>query len=134
MRRNLCYASARGAYALLALLVFALTLCAEKRWSGAAEYELANRISAEADPARRITLLGEWEATYPRTDFASERQLQFVAAYRDAGDTGEAFARAVRLLRADANDTVALLFVAELGPTLLSAVRRADRGRGGLRR
>jgi hypothetical protein len=105
---------------LLALLLCTLTLAGEKRWSGAAEYELANRISTEADAARRIVLLGEWESTYPRTDFESERQLLFAAAYRDAGDTGEAFARATRMLNADPHDAAALLFVAELGPSLAS--------------
>jgi hypothetical protein len=90
----------------------------QRRWAGAADYDLANGSFTEADPVRQIALLSEWATQYPTTEFERERLITFAIAFQRVGKLRDAFTCATELLSLDPDDSGALLLVAALGPTL----------------
>jgi hypothetical protein len=107
---------------LLALLALALAApaSAQKNWANAAEYELCERATHEKDPALQIGILLEWETAYPNSEFQAERLAFLINAYKNAGQTVHAFARATQLFKLDpatASGTIAALAPSIDAPT-----------------
>jgi hypothetical protein len=92
-----------------------------RRWANAEEYDLASQASVEPDPKHRITLLRDWAARYPKSDFERERLISLALAFQQSGDARESLKRATEALALNANDPSVLLFIAALGPTLPGA-------------
>jgi hypothetical protein len=105
---------------LFALLVLALAApaSAQRRWAGAAEYELYQRAYNEVEPTRQIGVLLEWEADFPSSEFQRERMAMLILAYKNAGRPVDAFARATQLFKLDSTDINGSYMVATLAPSL----------------
>jgi len=104
----------------LMLLLFALTatVSAQRRWANAAEYELFQQAIREADPARKIEVLLEWEAAYPSSEYHKDGIVILMNAYKNAGQSAEAFARATQLFKLDSRDISATSMIAALAPSI----------------
>jgi hypothetical protein len=93
----------------LLLLVVSEAQEVRRQWAGRAEYEMATNALGEEDLRARLTGLLAWEAAYPSSEFAVERNEQILYAYQQtasrAGDPDQL--------------QIALLYkVVLLGPTL----------------
>ena len=105
-------------------LVFALAISAQpslREWANAEEYDLGSQALAEPDPKQRITLLRDWVARYPKSNFERERLISLALAFQQTGDPRESLKRATEALALNANDPSVLLLIAALGPTLPAA-------------
>jgi hypothetical protein len=97
-----------------------------KSWTDGAEYELANAASAEADPAKRISLLDQWKVNYPETDFAGERQDMFLTAYVQLRQARQGFDVAQDILAARPSNFPALYATLVLAPQIQPAPTAPD--------
>ncbi len=105
-------------------LAFALAIGAQpspREWANAEEYDLGSQALAEPEAKQRITLLRDWAARYPKSNFERERLISFALAFQQTGDPRESLQRATEALALNANDPSTLLLIAALGPTLPAA-------------
>lgn len=100
------------------LVALGAPLSAQPRWANPAEYSVYIRAYAENAPGRRIELLREWESLYPKSELETMRTQMLALAYMKAGQTGNAFASATRLLRLEPEDEGALSLIVTLAPSL----------------
>jgi hypothetical protein len=103
---------------MLLLFVLSATASAQRRWANAAGYDLFQQAIREADPARKIEVLLEWEAAYPNSEYHMDGTAILMNAYKSAGRPAEAFARATQLFKLDSRDIGASSMIAALAPSL----------------
>ena len=81
-----------------AILVLLAAACAAGDWADRAEYDLALKVRAEASPKKRIELLDQWKAKYPKSDSRQARRELYLAAYQALGDNAAMLAVAKEML------------------------------------
>ncbi|MGO9228808.1 MAG: hypothetical protein ACLQKA_06300 [Bryobacteraceae bacterium] len=91
-------------YLALTLLV-ALTASAAN-WTDRKEYDLVLNIRTETSPQKRIEVLDQWKAAYPKSEFAPVRLELYLSAYQSLGDTAHTFGVARELLAAQPDSLV----------------------------
>ena len=77
------------------------------------EYSLYTQALKTTDMRRRVALLDELEAKYPKHQYARDVQLLYHIAYRQLGEQEQALSAAERFLTLDPNREDVLLFVAD---------------------
>ena len=92
-----------------------------KQWAGADEYNLGSQALAEPGPNQKLTLLEDWVARYPKTDFERERLTSFAMVLQRLGRAAESLSRATEALALNPGDSSLLLLIAALGPMLPNA-------------
>jgi hypothetical protein len=105
---------------LFAVLALALAIpgYAQKRWADGRESEYFAQAGAEKDPARLVQVLLNWEAAFPKSEFARERSIWIVVAYERTGQATKAFARASQAFRLQPTEIEESYAVAALAPLL----------------
>jgi hypothetical protein len=120
------------------LLVFALLVLCMKpavsapKWTDRNEYDLVLAIRAEAAPRKRLALLDQWKAKYPKTELQQARQELYLSAWQSLGDSPHMLAVAREMISAAADNMVGLYWCTllvpeskELTPDLLGAGEKA---------
>ncbi len=104
----------------LALLALNLAIpnYAQKRWADGREQNFFAQAGAEKDPSKLVQILLKWEAEFPTSEFARERNIWIVVAYEQSGQAGKAFARAVQAFRLQPTEIEESYAVAALAPLL----------------
>jgi tetratricopeptide (TPR) repeat protein len=77
-------------------------------WKDSAEYDLYKPISQSQDPKVWLDSLDKWTKQYPQSELAEIRRQLYLEAYRQLGQTREAFHAAVEVLRDNPNNLFAL--------------------------
>ncbi len=72
--------------AILPLLAASVTAAV---WTDRSEYDLALTIRAEAAPKKKLELLDQWRAKYPKTELSQMRRELYLSAYQSLGETGK---------------------------------------------
>src|SRR5260370_24096087 len=57
------------------------------KWTDRDEYDLVLNIRAEAAPQKRLALLDQWKAKYPKTELQQVRQELYLTAWQSLGDS-----------------------------------------------
>jgi hypothetical protein len=99
-----------AALALLSSCAFAQDRDAApaKNWKDKAEFDLANAVATETDPAKKLVDLDKWAASYPASEFSDQRWDMYLGAYQQLNDARNAFDIAQRILQTRPNDLRAL--------------------------
>jgi hypothetical protein len=104
----------------LSLGVFAACITAHgaapAKWTDRSEYDLALNIRAEAAPQKRLTLLDQWKAKYPKTELQQVRQELYLSAYQSLGDSPHMLAVAREMIAGGADNLVGLYWCTLLVP------------------
>jgi hypothetical protein len=123
----------------LAACLATLTLCASPaigaaKWTDRNEYDLALAIRAEAAPQKRLALLDQWKAKYPKTELLEVRQELYLSAWQSLGDSPRMLAVAREMISVGTDNVVGLYWCTLLVPEakevtldLLSAGEKAAR-------
>jgi hypothetical protein len=85
-------------------------------WADRNEYDLVLKIRAEASAPKRLALLEQWKAGYPKSDLRVFRNELFLAAYQSSGDDPKALAAALEILADQPDNLVGLYWCALLAP------------------
>ena len=116
------------------LTAVALAAAPTARWTDRDEYDLVLNIRGEAAPQKRLALLDQWKAKYPKTELQQVRLELYLAAYQSLGDGARMLAVAREMISGAADDLVGLywftLLVPEAkgaSPDLLAAGEKASR-------
>jgi tetratricopeptide (TPR) repeat protein len=117
---------------LLAACVGTLAFGAAK-WTDRNEYDLVLTIRAEAAVQKRLALLDQWKARYPKTELQQVRQELYLSAFQSMGDSPRMLAVAREMI--SGGDTLVGLYWCtllvpeskEVTPDLLSAGEKAAR-------
>ncbi len=122
--------------ACLAALAIAVTpaIGAPSKWTDRDEYDLVLNIRAEAAPQKRLALLDQWKAKYPKTELQQVRQELYLAAWQSLGDSPHMLAVAREMIAGGADTLVGLYWYTllvpeakEVSPDLLGAGEKAAR-------
>jgi hypothetical protein len=97
----------------------------KKDWKGQEEYSLFQAFQ-KADPKGRIEALDKWKAAFPNSDFAEEREEQYLFVYQQSNMNREAFDKAAEILKTRPNHFYSLSAVERLAYTLPSPPKPAD--------
>jgi len=89
----------------------------KKEWKGQEEYSLFQAFQ-KADPKGRIEALDKWKAAFPASDFAEEREEQYLFVYQQSNMNREAFDKAAEILKTRPNHFYSLSAVERLVYTL----------------
>ena len=81
----------------------ALAAAPPARWTDRDEYDLVLNIRAEAAPKKRLALLDQWKAKYPKTDLQQVRQELYLAAWQSLGDSPRMLAVAREMIAGGAS-------------------------------
>jgi hypothetical protein len=74
----------------------------KQEWIDRGEYELvAEQIGKTTDPAKKLELLNQWKAKYPKTNFQWERLGAFLMTYQQTNKAKEMFETAKEMTVAD---------------------------------
>jgi tetratricopeptide (TPR) repeat protein len=73
----------RGATSILLGLVGVACFAAE--WTDRKEYDLVLKIRSEASAEKRLALLDQWKATYPKTELRQQRRELYLSVYQSMG-------------------------------------------------
>ena len=105
---------------------------AAAKWTDRDEYDLVLNIRAEAAPQKRLALLDQWKAKYPKTELQQVRQELYLAAYQSLGDSPRMLAVAREMIAGGADNLVGLYWYTllvpeakEVSPDLLGAGEKA---------
>src|ERR1700694_33638 len=74
----------------------------KKEWKGQEEYSLFQAYQ-KADPKGRIEALDKWKAAFPASDFAEEREEQYLFVYQQSNMPRQAFDKAAEILKTRPN-------------------------------
>lgn len=123
--------------ATIAACVAALALPAAgatAKWTDRDEYDLVLNIRGEAAPQKRLALLDQWKAKYPKTELQQVRQELYLVAYQSLGDGAHMLAVAREMISGAADNMVGLYWFTllvpeakEASPDLLTAGEKASR-------
>ncbi|HYV63964.1 MAG TPA: hypothetical protein VE958_14875 [Bryobacteraceae bacterium] len=97
----------------------------KKEWKGQEEYNLFQAYQ-KADPKGRIDALDKWKAAFPASDFAEEREEQYLFVYQQLNMNRQAFDKAVEILKTRPNHFYSLSAVERLVYTLPPPPKPAD--------
>ena len=104
------------------------------RWTDRGEYDLALTIRGEAAPRKRLALLDQWKAKYPKTELQQVRQELYLSAYQSLGDSPSMLAVAREMVSGPAGNLVGLYWYTlllpeakEAPPDVLAAGEKAAR-------
>jgi hypothetical protein len=120
---------------VLAILTFCLQpALAAGKWTDRNEYDLVLTIRAEAAPRKRLALLDQWKAKYPKTELQEVRQELYLSAWQSLGDSPRMLAVAREMISGSADNLVGLYWYTllvpeakEVTPDLLAAGEKAAR-------
>jgi len=87
-----------------------------KNYKDKGEYDLFLQVTKEADPAKRMELLNQWQDKYPTTDFLKERLQYFVATAIQLNQPAKTVDYSKQLLKIDPKDFASLYYIALYGP------------------
>jgi len=127
-----------GAIAAVCLAAIALPVKsaagAAAKWTDRSEYDLVLTIRAEAAPQKRLALLDQWKAKYPKTELQQVRQELYLSAWQSLGDSSRMLAVAMEMISGGADNLVGLYWCTlllpeakEVSPGLLDAGEKAAR-------
>ena len=128
-----------GAIAAVCLAAIALPVkpaagAAAAKWTDRSEYDLVLTIRAEAAPQKRLKLLDEWKAKYPKTELQQVRQELYLSAWQSLGDSPRMLAVAREMISSAADNLVGVYWCTllvpeskEVSPDLLDAGEKAAR-------
>ncbi len=106
----------RRTYALSIALCGAALAAAPSAWTDRNEYDLALTIRAEAAPKKRLALLEEWKAKYPKTELRQTRRELFLSTYQALDNSAGMLAVAKEMLGDDPRNFVGLYWSVILIP------------------
>lgn len=112
--------------ALLAISTLAAT------WTDRNEYDLALAVRAEAVSAKKLELLDQWKAKYPKSELRQQRRELYLSAYQSMGEPSKML-EVAREIQADQPDNLVGLYwcavlipgTSEPSPDLLSLGEKA---------
>ena len=114
--------------AILGLTMAATSLAAPAKWTDRNEYDLVLTIRAEAASQKRLALLDQWKAKYPKTELLQVRQELYFSAYQSLGDSAHMLSVAREMVAGGADNLVGMYWVTllvpeskEVNPDLLGA-------------
>jgi hypothetical protein len=110
-----------GALAAVCVAVIALPVkpaagAAAAKWTDRGEYDLVLTIRAEAAPQKRLALLDQWKAKYPKTELQQVRQELYLSAWQSLGDSPRMLAVAREMISGAADNLVGLYWCTLLVP------------------
>jgi hypothetical protein len=104
------------------------------QWTDRNEYDLVLTIRAEAAPQKRLALLDQWQAKYPKTELQQVRRELYLAAWQSLGNSSRMLAVAREMVTGGAGNMVGLYWLTlllpeskEVAPELLDAGEKAAR-------
>jgi len=97
----------------------------KKEWKGQEEYSLFQAYQ-RADAKGKIDALDKWKAAFPASDFAEEREEQYLAIYQQLNMSRQAFDKAAEILRTRPNHFYSLSAIERLVYTLPPPPKSAD--------
>ncbi|MCX6633410.1 MAG: hypothetical protein NTW28_37925 [Candidatus Solibacter sp.] len=89
---------------------------APAKWTDRNEYDLVLNIRAEAAPQKRLALLDQWKAKYPKTELQQVRQELYLSAWQSLGDSPRMLAIAREMIAGGADNLVGLYWCTLLVP------------------
>jgi hypothetical protein len=89
---------------------------ATAKWTDRNEYDLVLTIRAEAAPQKRVALLDQWKAKYPKTELRQVRQELYLSAWQSLGDSPRMLAVAREMIAGGADNLVGLYWCTLLLP------------------
>lgn len=98
---------------------------AKKEWKGQEEYNLFQAFN-KADLKGKIEALDKWKAAFPASDFAQEREEQYLFVYQQLGMNRQAFDKAAEILKTRPNHFYSLSAIERLIYTLPAPPQPAD--------
>lgn len=99
----------------------------KKEWKGGQEeYNLFQAFQKAADARAKIEALDKWKAAFPASDFAEEREEQYLFVYQQANMNRQAFDKAAEILKTRPNHFYSLSAIERLVYTLPSPPKSAD--------
>jgi hypothetical protein len=96
-----------------------------KNWKNTEEYNLFQNYQ-KADPKGKIEALDKWKAAFPASDFAEEREEQYLSVYQQTNMNREAFDKAAEILKARPNHFYSLSAIERLVYTLPPPPKAGD--------
>jgi len=103
----------------------AKTDTAKKEWKGQEEYSLFQAFQ-KADLKGKIEALDKWKAAFPASDFAQEREEQYLFIYQQTNMNRQAFGKAAEILKTRPNHFYSLSAIERLIYTLPMPPQAAD--------
>jgi hypothetical protein len=97
----------------------------KKDWKGQEEYNLFQNYQ-KADPKGKIEALDKWKAAFPASDFADEREEQYLIIYQQMNMNRQAFDKAAEILKTRPNHFYSLSAIERLVYTLPPPQTSAD--------
>ena len=85
-------------------------------WTDRNEYDLVLTLRSESIPQKRIELLDEWKAKYPKTELRQQRRELYLSAYQALNDEGQMFGIAGEMLSDQPDNPVGLYWYTILLP------------------
>ncbi|MBZ5673546.1 MAG: hypothetical protein LAP61_04810 [Acidobacteriia bacterium] len=98
---------------------------AKKEWKSQEEYNLFQAFQ-KADPKGKIEALDKWKAAFPASDFAEEREEQYLFVYQQTNMNRQAFDKAAEILKTRPNHFYSLSAIERLVYTLPPPPKPAD--------
>ena len=89
---------------------------AAARWTDRGEYDLVLTIRAEAAPRKRLALLDQWKAKYPKTELEQARQELYLSAWQSLGDSPRMLAVAREMMSGGSDNPVGVYWCTLLVP------------------
>jgi len=115
--------------------IFAMAMpaaAAPAKFTDRNEYDLVLTIRAEAATQKRLVLLDQWKAKYPKTELLQVRQELYFSAYQSLGDNVHMLSVAREMVTSGGDNLVGLYWTTllvpeskELSPDLLGAGEKA---------
>ena len=104
------------------------------KFTDRSEYDMVLTIRAEAVPQKRLVLLDQWKAKYPKTELLQVRRELYFSAYQSLGDNVQMLSVAREMVAAGGDNLVGLYWTTllvpeskEVSPDLLGAGEQAAR-------
>jgi hypothetical protein len=97
----------------------------KKDWKGQEEYNLFQNYQ-KADPKGKIDALDKWKAAFPASDFAEEREEQYLIVYQQTNMNRQAFDKAAEILKTRPNHFYSLSAIERLVYALPPPPKPAD--------
>lgn len=97
----------------------------KKEWKSQEEYNLFQAYQ-KADAKGKIEALDKWKAAFPASDFAEEREEEYLSVYQRSNMNREAFDKAAEILKSHPNHFYSLSAIERLVYTLPPPPKAAD--------
>jgi tetratricopeptide (TPR) repeat protein len=100
----------------IALLLLAALCAPAANWADRTEYDMALGVRAELLPLKRLALLDQWKAKYPKSEQAPARRELYFAAYQALGDSAHMLDIAAEIATAQPANPVGAYWLTVLLP------------------